>query len=113
MQKETAFKIKVIKYLKTLPNTWFLKTQEVARSGTPDILAVINGFFVALELKTDEGRVSKLQEYNLNKIIEAKGISLVVQPSNLAASIVVLNSLSCNQKTKRGNRHDKTKLQNT
>ena len=104
MQKETAFKIKVIKYLKTLPNTWFLKTQEVARSGTPDILAVINGSFVALELKTDEGRVSKLQEYNLNKIAEAKGVALVVTPSNLDANIKILENIA-NSGVKHGKRN--------
>lgn len=103
--------------LKRLPRTWFLKTQEVARSGTPDILASVNGIFVALELKTEDGVISKLQEYNLKRIEETGGVSIVLTPGNLDASILLLEKLAkgvlkneqCSS-IKRGKKRDKTKL---
>ena len=117
MQKETLLKIKVIHALKRLPNTWFLKTQEVARSGTPDILASVSGLFVAIELKTEDGVVSKLQEYNLKRIEDTGGVSIVLTPSNLDSSILLLEKLAkgvlkneqCSS-IKRGKKRDKTKL---
>ena len=117
MQRETLLKIKVLQALKRLPNTWFLKTQEVARSGTPDILASVNGIFVALELKTEDGVISKLQEYNLKRIEETGGVSIVLTPGNLDASIQFLENIAkeglkneqCSS-IKRGKKRDKTKL---
>ena len=117
MQKETLLKIKVLQALKKLPNTWFLKTQEVARSGTPDILASVNGIFVAIELKTEDGVISKLQEYNLKRIEDTGGVSIVLTPGNLDASILLLEMLAkgvpkneqCSS-IKRGKKRAKTKL---
>lgn len=80
---ETKFKEKVIKDLKTIPYIWFTKTQQVATRGTPDIIGCVNGLFFALELKsTPKGKVSDLQSYNLEKIIEAGGLSWVAYPEN-------------------------------
>lgn len=117
MQKETLLKIKVLQALKKLPNTWFLKTQEVARSGVPDILMCLAGRFVAVELKTNEGVISKLQEYNLKRIEETGGVSIVLTPGNLEASIQFLENIAkeglkneqCSS-IKRGKKRDKTKL---
>ena len=118
MQKETLLKIKVLQALKRIPKVWFLKTQEVARSGTPDILASVNGIFVAIELKTDDGAVSKLQEYNLKKIEETGAVSIVLMPNNFEASIQFLENLAKEglkngqRSGTKGEKHDKTKLQN-
>lgn len=117
MQAETRFKNKLVPRLKKLPFSWVLKTQEVARSGTPDVLMCLSGIFVCIEIKADSGKVSKLQEYNLSKIKEARGIALVVQPSNLDASIQFLENIAkeglkneqCSS-IKRGKKRDKTKL---
>lgn len=64
-----------------------MKVQQVSKSGTPDILMCLNGLFVAIELKTDKGRLSPLQEYNLNKIAESGGIALVMAPKNFVQGI--------------------------
>ena len=117
MQRETLLKIKVLQALKKLPNTWFLKTQEVARSGVPDILMCLAGRFVAIELKTEDGVISKLQEYNLKRIEETGGVSIVLTPSNLDASIQFLENIAkeglkneqCSS-IKRGKKRDKAKL---
>ena len=114
MQEETRFKNKILPILKRMPNSWVLKTQEVARSGVPDILMCLSGIFISIELKTEGGTVSKLQDYNLKKIVKAGGIGLVIQPSNLDASIQFLENLAkegikneqCSS-TKKGSKRDK------
>ena len=82
MQDETKLKNKVLPLLKSIPKTWVLKTQEVARSGVPDILLCLKGEFIAIELKTDTGILSKLQAYNLKKINDSGGLGIVMTPSN-------------------------------
>lgn len=78
---ETVFKERVLRDLKTLPLCWFSKIQQVAINGTPDILLCLNGIFIAIELKKDaKSKTSKLQDYNLQKIREAGGLSFVVYP---------------------------------
>jgi hypothetical protein len=61
---------------------WAHKTQEVAKRGVPDFLLCVNGYFVALELKTETGTLEPLQEYKLEKIIEANGSAYAVMPRN-------------------------------
>ena len=80
---ETSFRRRVIPSLKSLPNTVIFPVQQLAISGTPDLLLCINGHFVALELKKDsKARVTELQKYNLNRIVMAGGFSFVVFPEN-------------------------------
>jgi Holliday junction resolvase len=38
------------------------------RNGVPDILTCINGQFVAFEVKTATGKLTQLQENNIEKI---------------------------------------------
>ncbi len=71
----------VVPFLKTLKHTWFTSIQQVSIKGTPDILLCANGRFVGLELKTNEGKLSKLQEYNLECIEKAGGMAIVANPS--------------------------------
>lgn len=51
------------------------------RSGIPDILACINGYFVGVEVKAEHGSFTPLQEYNLIMIREAGGFGFVLYPS--------------------------------
>lgn len=114
MQEETKFKNRLVPRLRALPHSWILKTQEVARSGTPDILMCLSGIFICIEIKTDKGKVSKLQDYNLKRIAVAGGVALVIQPSNLDASIKFLENIAkegikneqCSS-TKKGSKRDK------
>jgi hypothetical protein len=93
-QQETAFKEKFLPRLKSIPYVWALKTQEMAKSGVPDILACVGGLFVAIELKTETGEVSKLQEYNLDGIVRCGGYSLVVTPETYEPSLEFLAKLA-------------------
>ena len=51
------------------------------KSGVPDLLCCVNGKFVAIEVKAENGKTSDLQDYNIAKIKKAGGIALVVKPS--------------------------------
>ena len=81
MQAETKFKISFVKELKKIPKSWWVKTQQVALRGTPDILGCVNGQFIALELKVDS-KLTRLQEINLNDIGASGGVALEVRPSD-------------------------------
>lgn len=79
---ETNFRQKVIRELRLLDNTVIFSVQQKAIRGTPDLLICCNSLFVAMELKTDEGECSALQEKTLNDVSKAKGVSLVARPHN-------------------------------
>ena len=49
------------------------------RSGSPDIICCFNGLFVALEVKTEKGITSKLQEYHQKEILKSGGRALIVR----------------------------------
>lgn len=54
----------------------------MTRSGVPDILACINGRFVAIEVKAEKGRPSELQLWNIEKIKESNGIAVIAYPKD-------------------------------
>ena len=68
------------KLKKALPDIYIANIHQSMYSskGIPDLLLCYNGRFVGLEVKTDKGRLSKLQELELNKIRMAKGIAIVI-----------------------------------
>lgn len=78
---ESIFQDKVLADLDELPYTWSEKISQIAIRGTPDIICCIAGNFVALELKASaHSPSSRLQDYKIQKIIEAGGFGLVVFP---------------------------------
>lgn len=52
------------------------------RSGIPDLLCCVNGYFVAIEVKASKGKPSELQLWNIKKIKEAGGIAMVLYPKD-------------------------------
>lgn len=46
------------------------------------MLCCINGHFVAIEVKAANGRPSELQEWNIQKIKDAKGIGIILYPKD-------------------------------
>ncbi len=81
MAKEKQFEQKVKKFLEE-QHCWVLKTWSngVQREGIPDLLVCCDGYFVAVELKAETGKPSKLQLWNIEKIREADGIAIVLYP---------------------------------
>jgi hypothetical protein len=65
----------IMRYLKTVPDTFCWKEHGgmYGTAGLPDIICCICGRFVAFEVKTPVGKLTKLQEITIQKIKDAKG----------------------------------------
>lgn len=63
---------------------WYVKTWGggYQRSGLPDLMACIGGRFVGIEVKSENGRLSKLQEHELRKIRCSGGHGIVLYPKD-------------------------------
>ena len=86
MAQEKNFENKVKLFLKD-NGCWYVKffANRMTRTGVPDILACVNGRFVAIEVKAQNGKPSDLQVYNIKKIREAGGISIILYPDGFEA----------------------------
>ena len=58
---------------------YVVKVVTATKAGVPDLLVCYNGLFIGIEVKrpATKTNVSKLQQYNLQKIIDCGGRSLV------------------------------------
>lgn len=82
MGAEKIFENKVKRYLKS-KNIWYVKyfANSFTPTGIPDLLAVVNSHFLAIEIKSEKGKTSLLQEYNIKEIRRCGGIAMVLKPS--------------------------------
>lgn len=82
MTAEKQFENKVKNYLE-LRGAWFVKffANAYTQSGIPDVLACVNGYFVGIEVKAQNGKPSEIQMYNVRKINAAGGFAFVLYPS--------------------------------
>jgi len=67
--------VQIMRYLKTVPGCFAWKEHggPHGRAGLPDIICCYRGRFVAFEVKTPFGKLSKLQEITMRSIRAAKG----------------------------------------
>ena len=80
MAQEKKLDEKVKAYLQA-QSAWFIKYWGgggFTKSGIPDILACIDGDFVAIEDKADNGKPTMLQLVNLKKIRNAGGYGVLL-----------------------------------
>ena len=70
----------ILKYLKSLPDCFSFKEHGgmYGRAGLPDIMCCYRGCFVAFEVKTAVGKLTKLQEATLRDINDAGGCAFKV-----------------------------------
>lgn len=87
VMSEGAFQKKVIAKLKTIPQLWYVKVQQVSIRAIPDILICYKGKFIAWELKRDGKDATLHQAYNLDMICKAGGSSWTVTPSNFEEAL--------------------------
>lgn len=52
------------------------------RPGVPDLICCINGRFVAIEVKSETGRLTDLQKANIELIQQSGGIALATWPDD-------------------------------
>lgn len=66
---------RILRYLKTEPDCFAWKEHGgiYGTAGIPDIVCCFKGQFVAFEVKTDKGKLTKLQETTIQRIKDAKG----------------------------------------
>ena len=83
MAQEKNFENKIKAYLKSI-GAYFIKTHgdRFSRVGTPDIIACVNGRFVAVEVKAENGKPSELQLYHLEQIRKAGGHAFLLYPKD-------------------------------
>ena len=79
--KENDIVKAILKYLKTVPHcfSWKEHGGMYGTAGIPDIIACVNGSFVAFEVKTEIGKTTALQDATIRKIINAGGTAVVVR----------------------------------
>ncbi len=78
---EKDLSTRILSYLKTVPKCFAWKEHGgmYGTSGIPDIIACIDGRFYAFEVKTPEGRLSRLQDATIHKILACGGAASVVR----------------------------------
>ena len=78
--KEKTITNKILKYLKEQPCCFAFKEFGglYGTAGIPDIICCYKGKFVAFEVKTPSGKLSKLQEITIEKIRASKGLAYKV-----------------------------------
>lgn len=82
MAAEKTFENKIKNYLNEV-GAWHVKffANRMTKKGIPDLLACVNGYFLAIEVKAQNGKPSELQLWNVEKIKKAKGIAIVLYPN--------------------------------
>ncbi len=80
---EKQFENKVKDYLKK-NNCWYIKYWgggDFTKSGIPDLLTCVNGYFLAIEVKSSRGKPSELQKTQINLIRKTGGLAIILYPS--------------------------------
>ena len=87
----------VLRYLKTLPGCFCWKQSGglYGTAGLPDVICCVHGMFIAFEVKTINGRLSKLQAATIKRILEANGRAFKVSSvDDVKAALVSLEVLN-------------------
>ena len=94
MAAEKNFENKIKKYLKD-NGCYCVKYFgcSYSTSGTPDILACVKGYFLAIEVKAQTGKPSELQLVKIKEIRKAGGFGYVAYPSGWERLKAVIDGL--------------------
>ena len=79
--REKAIENKIKAYLKTIDGLYFFKEHGglYGTAGVPDIICCYKGLFIALEVKTPDGKPTALQDATIKRIRETGGVAEVVR----------------------------------
>ena len=84
MTPEGKVKAKVRKKLDEAKAYYFMPaTGGYGKSGIPDIVACVNGWFIGIECKAGINKPTALQQNNLNAIKASGGTALVINENNI------------------------------
>lgn len=90
---ESAIKKAIVQWLELRPHTVVLPIATTGiwdpmrgvfrkgtnKCGTPDLLVCVRGKFLAIEVKSETGKVSEAQAHMLEEISEAGGLALIAK----------------------------------
>lgn len=93
MSAEQTYQRRILSWLRRQPRIFAFKIITANISGIPDVIAVVRGRFVAIEVKSQDGHTSRIQKYIHNKIKKAGGVALVSRPSNYEEFKATINNL--------------------
>lgn len=81
---------KILRYLKTVPSCFAWKEHGgmYGTAGIPDIIACIDGQFYAFEVKTPQGKTTKLQDAAIRKILACGGTASVVRSVDEVRAVI-------------------------
>ncbi len=80
---EKKVKDKVVAILKQEDAYYFFPaTHGFGRSGVPDVVACVNGYFLAVECKAGKNKITALQAREIQSIRRANGVAVVVNEEN-------------------------------
>ena len=79
---EQKFQKKIIDALER-KGYYVLKLMKTNKNGIPDLLALKNDHIFFLEVKTEKGVVSPLQEYRINELNNLGFDAKIIKPSTL------------------------------
>ena len=94
MGAEKLYENKIKRYLRER-GCYYVKYHgnKFSTSGTPDLLACVNGYFLAIEVKAPEGEASELQRLKIEDIRKAGGFAYVVYPSGWERLKAIIDGL--------------------
>lgn len=94
MGQEKNFEEKIKNFLKS-KGCWYVKyfANRMTKSGIPDILACVNGYFIGIEVKAEKGKPSELQYYHQEQIRKSGGISIILYPDQFEDFKKLINGL--------------------
>jgi len=77
--KESTIKRNIVKWLRCLRSSQWEVTPPGSRPGKPDITGCWQGHYVAIEVKTETGKLTKLQDYELKQLNKVGATAFVAR----------------------------------
>lgn len=95
MTPEAKVKKKVVRILKDAGAYYFYPvTGGYGRSGVPDVVVCLGGYFLGIECKAGKNKPTPLQQKNLDDIAKAGGVALVINETNLGLLETTIKKLN-------------------
>ena len=100
MGPEKTFETKIKNFIES-ERGWQVKffANSYTKNGIPDILACVNGHFIGIEVKAENGKPSPLQIYHCEEIRKAGGFAFILYPSGFEDFKQFVYGLSCDEFT--------------
>jgi len=76
---ESQIQRQIIEYLNSVNSCWIVKVVTSNKNGVPDILCCYKGRFIGIEVKTDRGKTTPIQDLQMSRIRKAGGVTLVAR----------------------------------